>query len=237
MNINLTIGVDFTGSNGDPRYKESLHYIGDKSKNQYLNAISEVGKILLNFDTDGDVPLFGFGANISSYYREVSHCFAMNGNFFRPEVKGIEGITECYKNTLEKIKFSGPTYFSPLLKRWNEMVMLESTNFLSKYYVYLILTDGSIHDVDDTIDHIVESSYLPVSVIIIGIGDADFSTMNFLDADDEPLYSNKLQKIQERDNVQFVEFNKFKSNPQLLARETLQELPRQIIQYFTKRKM
>ena len=50
MNINLTIGVDFTGSNGDPRYKESLHYIGDKSKNQYLNAISEVGKILLNFD-------------------------------------------------------------------------------------------------------------------------------------------------------------------------------------------
>ena len=103
--------------------------------------------------------------------------------------------------------------------------MLESTNFLSKYYVYLILIGGSIHDINDTIDYIVESSYLPVSVIIIGIGDADLSTMNFLDPDNKPLYSNKLQKIHERDNVQFVEFNKFKSNPQQLPREILQELP------------
>ena len=117
------------------------------------------------------------------------------------------------------------------------MVTFESTNFLSKYYVYLILTDGAIHDIDDTIDCVVESSYLPVSIIIIGIGDANFSTMNFLDADDEPLYSHKLQKFQERDNVQFVEFNKFKNNPQMLARETLQEMPRQILQYFQKRKM
>ena len=116
MNINLTIGVDFTGSNGDPQYPESLHYIGDKTKNQYLNAITEVGKILLNFDTDGDVPIFGFGASIPKYFKEVSHCFAMNGNFFRPEVNGIEGISEWYKNTLSKITFSGPTYFSPLLK-------------------------------------------------------------------------------------------------------------------------
>ena len=144
MNINLTIGVDFTWSNGDPRYKEYLHFFWDKSKNQYLNAITEDGKILLIFDTDGDVPLFGFGANIQSYYREVSHCFAMNGNFFRPKVNGTEGITECYINTLENIKFSGSTYFLPFLKKWNEMIMLELTNFLSKYYVYLILTDGSI---------------------------------------------------------------------------------------------
>ena len=102
--------------------------------------------------------------------------------------------------------------------------MLESTNFLSKYYVYLILTDDSIHDINDIIDYIVESSYLPVSVIIIGIGDADFSTINLLNPDNKPLYSNELQKIQERDNVQFFEFNKFKSNPQQLAREILQEL-------------
>ena len=114
------------------------------------------------------------------------------------------------------------------------MVTFESTNFLSKYYVYLILTDGAIHDIDDTVDCVVESSYLPVSIIIIGVGDADFSSMNFLDADDEPLYSQKLQKFQERDNVQFVEFNKFKNNPQMLARETLQEMPRQILQYFQK---
>ena len=61
--------------------------------------------------------------------------------------------------------------------------------------------------------------------------------MNFLDADDQPLYSTKLQKAQERDNVQFVEFNNFKNNPHLLARETLQELPRQLLDYYKKRNM
>jgi len=93
LNMNLIIGVDFTASNEDPELVSSLHYIGEKKSNQYLSAIYEVGKILLNFDTDKEVPLFGFGA-IWPQQKEVSHCFAMNGNFFRPEVTGIEGITD-----------------------------------------------------------------------------------------------------------------------------------------------
>lgn len=59
--------------------------------------------------------------------------------------------------------------------------------------------------------------------------------MNFLDADDTPLFSASRQKTQERDNVQFVEFNKYKNSPHLLARETLAELPAQMLQYYRKR--
>jgi hypothetical protein len=99
----------------------------------------------------------------------------------------------------------------------------------------LILTDGAIHDTDSTVDEIVESSSLPISIIIIGIGNADFSAMDFLDADDTRLFSSKYQRFQERDNVQFVEFNKFKHNPHLLAKETLEELPTQMIEYYKKR--
>ena len=42
----------------------------------------------------------------------------------------------------------------------------------------MILTDGVIDDLQDTIDLLVEASYLPLSVIIIGIGNKDFSNMN-----------------------------------------------------------
>ena len=38
-----------------------------------------------------------------------------------------------------------------------------------------LFTDGSIHDMDETKEFVVKLSYLPVSLIIIGIGDGDFS--------------------------------------------------------------
>jgi len=40
--------------------------------------------------------------------------------------------------------------------------------------VLLILTDGVIHDMDDTISAIVDGSKLPLSIIIVGIGTEDF---------------------------------------------------------------
>lgn len=53
----------------------------------------------------------------------------------------------------------------------------------------MIITDGIINDMNDTIDQIVRGSSLPLSIIIVGVGDADFTSMDRLDADDEPLFS------------------------------------------------
>ena len=59
----------------------------------------------------------------------------------------------------------------------------------------MILTDGAIHgnyfifffilkkDMDATISSIIDAAYLPLSIIIIGIGNADFSSMEILDGD------------------------------------------------------
>lgn len=47
----------------------------------------------------------------------------------------------------------------------------------SKYLVLLIITDGAIHDMEATIQLLVDSSELPVSVLIIGVGDDDFDSM------------------------------------------------------------
>ena len=99
------------------------------------------------------------------------------------------------------------------------------------YNILMILTDGLITDMDNTIDALVEASFLPISVIIIGIGNGDFGNMNFLDADDNPLYDKKGRKA-DRDLVQFVPFNKFKDNPPELAEQVLEEIPRQVIEYY-----
>lgn len=78
--INLTVAVDFTSSNGTPNFPDSLHYINPMKPNQYQSALYSVGNILQNYDTDKKIPAFGFGA-IPSYtgHSEVSHCFHLNG--------------------------------------------------------------------------------------------------------------------------------------------------------------
>lgn len=96
------------------------------------------------------------------------------------------------------------------------------------------MTDGIINDMQKTIDQIVRGSTLPLSIIIVGVGNADFSSMDILDADDEPLYSNRYKKFMESDIVQFVPFSEFKNDPRLLAKEVLEEIPRQFL-YFMER--
>lgn len=55
---------------------------------------------------------------------------------------------------------------------------------IQQYLVLLLLTDGVLSDMADTIDALVRSSKLPMSVIIVGVGQADFTDMNTLDCDE-----------------------------------------------------
>ena len=53
------------------------------------------------------------------------------------------------------------------------------------YFVLLMITDGILTDMEQTIHTIIEASELPMSIIIVGVGEADFSDMERLDADDK----------------------------------------------------
>ena len=48
----------------------------------------------------------------------------------------------------------------------------------------MLLTDGVLSDMADTKAALVRASRLPMSVIIVGVGQADFSDMRELDADE-----------------------------------------------------
>merc|ERR1712045_1097233 len=75
---------------------------------------------------------------------------------------------------------------------------------------------------------------LPLSIIIVGVGDADFENMEILDADDDPLRHSQTGKLMERDIVQFVPFNEFKNQHiSAIARETLEEIPGQVTSFMS----
>ncbi len=93
------------------------------------------------------------------------------------------------------------------------------------------MTDGEIHDMDASIETIIKNANLPMSIIIVGVGNESFQNMIRLDGDGG-LTSPKGNIKCPRDIVQFVPFNKFQGNAEAMAAELLKEIPYQITQYF-----
>ncbi|CAJ1061231.1 copine-4 isoform X1 [Xyrichtys novacula] len=230
--IQFTVAIDFTASNGDPRNSCSLHYIHPFQPNEYLKALVAVGEICQDYDSDKMFPAFGFGAQIPPDYK-VSHDFAVNFNEDNPECAGIQGVVEAYQACLPKLKLYGPTNIAPIIQKVANSASQEvHTKEAMQYFILLILTDGVITDMADTREAIVQASHLPMSVIIVGIGNADFSDMQMLDRDDGILRSLKGEPVL-RDIVQFVPFRNFKqASPAALAKSVLAEVPNQVVDYY-----
>ncbi|XP_052230447.1 copine-3-like isoform X2 [Dreissena polymorpha] len=237
MQINFTVGVDFTGSNGDPRQPQSLHYINPYQPNQYQQAIQAVGAVCQDYDTDKLFPALGFGAKLAD--GQVSHEFAMNFNPQNPYCAGIHGILEAYQNCIIKVQLWGPTNAAPIIyhvARFADAAQREEqAKGAHAYFVLLLLTDGVLTDFDETRKAIVYASGLPMSIIIVGVGSADFSEMNVLDGDDGILKDPTGRPIQ-RDIVQFVPFRDFqRASAVELARHVLAEVPQQVTHYYKMR--
>ena len=190
LQISLVTAIDFTGSNGNPKDPRSLHFMGPQD-NEYLEAIKSVGSVLAPYDSDGMIPVFGFGAKLPPNYDTAYHCFNMNGQP-NPEVPGVDGIISAYKHTLNIARLSGPTLFTEILQFTSSLTQSQLASYA--YTILLIITDGVINDMVQTVDLIVDSSSLPLSIVIVGVGGADFTNMRTLDADDRPLIHSQTHK-------------------------------------------
>lgn len=235
--MNFTVAIDFTASNGNPSNPSSLHYLNPYgSPNQYSAAIMAVGEIIQDYDSDKLFPALGFGARMSD--NSVHHDFALNFNPTDPQCQGIKGVLDAYYHSLKNVQLYGPTNFSPVINRVAGFAAQQQDG--SNYHVLLIITDGVITDMEQTKNAIVQASRLPMSIIIVGVGDADFEAMNILDGDDVRVSYNG--QYADRDIVQFVPFRDFIRNgtsmltsQAALAKEVLAEIPDQFLLYMKKR--
>merc|ERR1712038_1143563 len=228
--VNFTVAIDFTGSNGQPSDPQSLHYQDPTGRpNQYVTAIQSVGEIIQDYDSDKMFPALGFGARIPPS-GEVSHEFFLTLDPSRPFCAGLEGILSSYYTSLNNVRLYGPTNFSPVINHVAKFAQVYQGD-PSNYFILLIITDGIITDFEETKSALVNASSLPMSVIIVGVGNEDFSAMEILDGDNGRLQSHGA--FAKRDIVQFVELRKFvqsghRWNKELLAKSVLAEIPSQV---------
>ncbi|TYH01199.1 hypothetical protein ES288_A09G038400v1 [Gossypium darwinii] len=183
---NLIVGIDFTKSNewtGKRSFnRKSLHHIGN-SLNPYEQAISIIGKTLAAFDEDNLIPCFGFGdasthdQDVFSFYPDDRFC------------NGFEEVLSRYREIVPHLRLAGPTSFAPII----EMAMTIVEQSGGQYHVLVIIADGQVTRSIDTqhgrlspqeqktVDAIVQASKLPLSIILVGVGDGPWDMMKEFD--------------------------------------------------------
>jgi hypothetical protein len=250
--ISLAVAIDFTASNGDPRQVGTPHYFhppASQEWNDYEKAIFAVGSILAKYDADQRFPVWGFGAK---YNNVVRHCFQCGTEVEVEGVQGIMDAYRGVFRT--PLTMSYPTKFTEVINiaasyaRHEKVRGLAACRIYSTigfclvfstdlwpqeaaheegklaYTILLILTAGNIEDVNETKEHLVNASQDPLSVVIVGIGEADFSGMEFLDSYD-------ANRDNGRDITKFVRFNDYRSY-NALTEAVLDEIPDQLVDYY-----
>uniref|UniRef100_A0A3Q2Z1K9 Copine family member 9 n=1 Tax=Hippocampus comes TaxID=109280 RepID=A0A3Q2Z1K9_HIPCM len=235
--LNFTVAIDFTASNGNPSQPTSLHYMSPYQMNAYAMALKAVGEIIQDYDSDKLFPAYGFGAKLPPDGK-ISHAFPLGGNSDNPNCVGIDGVMEAYFQSLRTVQLYGPTNFAPVINKVANCAS-EITDG-SQYFVLLMITDGVISDMVQTKEAVVNAASLPLSIIIVGVGPAEFDAMEELDGDEVRVSSRG--RLAERDIVQFVPFRDYvdRSGNQVLsmarlAKDVLAEIPDQLLSFMKSR--
>uniref|UniRef100_A0AAQ5ZUW1 C2 domain-containing protein n=1 Tax=Amphiprion ocellaris TaxID=80972 RepID=A0AAQ5ZUW1_AMPOC len=218
-------------------FPTSLHYMSPYQMNAYAMALKAVGEIIQDYDSDKLFPAYGFGAKLPPDGK-ISHAFPLGGDGDNPNCVGIEGVLEAYFQSLRTVQLYGPTNFAPVINKVANCAA-EITDG-SQYFVLLMITDGVISDMVQTKEAVVNAASLPLSIIIVGVGPAEFDAMEELDGDEVRVSSRG--RLAERDIVQFVPFRDYidRSGNQVLsmarlAKDVLAEIPDQLLSFMRSR--
>jgi E3 ubiquitin-protein ligase RGLG len=220
---NLILGIDFTKSNTWSGTKTfggfCLHDTSRKGvENPYQKVMRIVSRTLSGYDEDSLIPAFGFG----DIYTKATSCFPF---FPDRHCHGLNEVLDRYNDIVGEIEYSGPTNFAPVIREAIKIV-----KDTKQFHILVIIADGQVDKVADTISAIVDASQHPLSIVCIGVGDGPWDMMeNF----DDSIPKRRF------DNFQFVDLNSLEkkfhsSDPERFEAEfacaALMEIPEQYIE-------
>ena len=179
--------------------------------NPYQRVISIIGKTLHPFTEAVKVFAYGFGDVIT----QDSSVFNIKGEG-RAAYSDFREVLVRYNEVVKDVVLSGPTSFAPIIRRSMRHVK-ESGN---KFHILVIIADGQMEVEGPTVSAIIEASKLPLSIVLVGVGDGPWDIMEEFD---DHLPGRKF------DNFQFVDFHsstKEAKNPEaVFALAALMEIP------------
>ena len=219
----LVLGIDLTASNEwqgrltFSRYcLHKLHPVRPSQIfNPYQRVINIIGKTLQPFTETGHVYAYGFG-DVLTQDTGVTNIMGEESTACRD----FREVLVRYNEMLKEVVLSGPTSFAPIIRKSMKHVR-ESGN---KFHILVIIADGQMEDEGPTVSAIIEASKLPLSIVLVGVGDGPWDIMEEFD---DHLPGRKF------DNFQFVDFHSIRetrNHEAAFALAALMEIP---VQYKT----
>ncbi|EOA20583.1 hypothetical protein CARUB_v10000894mg [Capsella rubella] len=206
---NLIVGMDFTKSNewtGARSFnRKSLHFIGS-SPNPYEQAITIIGRTLAAFDEDNLIPCYGFGdasthdQDVFSFNSEDRFCNGFEEVLARykeivPQLKlaGPTSFAPIIDMAMTIVEQSGGQYHVLVIiadgqvqinSSMNHCFCVKRRNLIIPFQVTRSVDteNGQLSPQEQkTVDAIVQASKLPLSIVLVGVGDGPWDMMREFD--------------------------------------------------------
>jgi len=213
--LDFMIAIDFTSSNGDPRIPGTLHYQATDSFNDYEECIQSIGGVLGLYSQS--CIIWGFGAKFDSITR---HLFQLGST--TTYHGSVDGVLEAYRSIFQSdLIMSGPTLFDQVIQAAAVRANKSKIDSALRYSVLLILTDGMSEDFGETRRKLDVYRFLPLSVLFVGLGRSDFSTLRQLTSEDD----------ENRGISSLVEYREHQHDPKSLGTAAFGIVSRQFLEY------
>lgn len=201
------------------------------TKMNYTQLLKYINLIISSYTNNHIFYSNGFGAK---YKYSDEPIFNLNMSEKDSAISTIEKVNHHFDECIEKhlIIPEKNIVLSSLIKKINDDIYkLYEIRYYNVSFIF-IRDNVNKNDLSQIKDKIIESSYLPLTIFIIGIGKNDFIETKKLIGSRFQFSSKGMEKM--RNNIYFIDLIKdFSNNSEELISFTFKELYKQIIEFFS----
>ena len=189
------LSMDFSELNNNSSLKDN--------KDNYINILNIISNAISNYTENQLFYVSGFGGKDKDI-KSNNSIFNLNKNLNDSSVHTIQTVIQQFKNCIEYnfIEPENKINLSSMIK--NIIKNIYKIYEIKNYYASFIIIRADINNNDkkEIINSIIESSYLPLTIFIIGVGNNNFSNLKKIVLNHKYMYSS-LGMEKRRDNIFF----------------------------------
>ena len=228
LHLSTTLFIDFSeiGENNTHHKMDNNETIFEKLMNNFID-------ILVPYDEGSFFRIYGFGFQEKEKFKGdyEPYMFPINKKVGSPSIT-INEIKKCYEGFLNSIEFGKQkTDIDLIIKKFNDIVKEDIDEYdINEFNILLLFSNCDIFDENAFVKDLIVSSSLPISIVIIGLGKGPFTKLENVEQQFLTLKDDEGNKPQ-RKCLRFVSFNKNSKNFQNTAKNSLSNIPEEMVEY------